>query len=57
MSNYIANMATNVFPVNNVILKGTMGCMVAGSFYASLQLTNDRVALVSSIAGTVTLWV
>ena len=53
MSNCIANVATNVFPIGNIMVKGIMDCMVAGSFPASLQLTNDRVAPVSNIAGTV----
>ena len=57
MSYFIANVATNVFPVGNVIVKGIVVCTVAGSFAASLQLTNDRIAPVSNISGTENLWV
>ena len=34
-----------------------MGCMVANSFFASLQLTNDYVKPVSNIADTENPWV
>ena len=52
MSKYIANVATNVFPIGKIMVKGILGCMVANSFVASLQLSNDHVVPVSSIAGT-----
>ena len=46
-------MATIFFPIGNVIRLGALVVyMVAGSFTASLRLTNDHVAPVSSIAGT-----
>ena len=57
MSNCIADMALNVFPVGNIVVKGGMVCMVASSFTASLQLTNDHVLPVSNIASTVNPWV
>ena len=53
----IAIVATNVFPIGNVAVRGFMVYMVAGSFSASLLLTNDHVAPVSSIADIVNLWV
>ena len=53
----IADVATMFSLVGNVMVKGVVVCMVAGSFTASLQLTNDRVAPVSNIAGTANLWV
>ena len=45
------------FPVGNITVKGIVVCMVAGSFAASLQLTNDHVVPVSNIASTANLWV
>ena len=57
MSNCIANVATNIFPVGNITFKGVVVCTVAASFDASLQLTNDHVAPVSNIVGTVNPWV
>ena len=50
-------MATNVFLVGNITFKGIVVFTVAGSFAASLQLTNDHMAPVSNIAGTVNPWV
>ena len=32
----MANAATNGFPVGNIIVKGVVICMIAGSFAASL---------------------
>ena len=57
MSIFFIYMATNVFPIGNIMVKGIMVCMVAGSFSASLQLTNNRVVPVFNMAGTVNLWV
>ena len=57
MSNYMDDVAINVFPVGNGMVKGAMGCMVVGSFSASLQLTNDHEVHVSNMAGTVNTWV
>ena len=57
MSNSISNVATNVFPISNITVKGIIGYEVAGSFSASLQLTNNRMVPVSNIAGTANLWV
>ena len=50
-------MATIVFPIGNITVRGVMVCIIAGSFAANLQLTNDRVVPVSSIAGTTNPWV
>ena len=36
MSNCKADVATNFFPVGNVMVKGIVGCTVADSFGASL---------------------
>ena len=52
MSNCIANIATNVFHIGNIIVKNFISCTIAGSFAASFLLTNNRVAPVSIIAGT-----
>ena len=57
MSTFGANVATNVFLVGNIIVKGIMVCMVASSFSASLQLTNDCIVPVSNMAGTANPWV
>ena len=57
MSNYMSNVATSVFPVGNITVKGIMGCTVAGSFSASFQLTNDCITPVFNMAGTLNLWV
>ena len=51
MSNFVADVATNVFPVSNIIVKGVVVCMVANRFAANLQLKIDLVAPVSNIAG------
>ena len=53
----MANVATSVFPVGNVMAKGIMGCVVADSFTASLKLTNHHMEPVSNIAGTENPWV
>ena len=57
MSNCIANVATNAFPVGNIMVNGIMGCMVADSLSASLKLMNYCVAPVSNISGTANPWV
>ena len=53
---YVANMATSVFSIGNVIVIGIMVYMVAGIFSASLWLTNDHMAPVSNMAGTANPW-
>ena len=50
-------MAIIVFPIGNVTVSGIMVYIIAGSFAASLQLTNAHIAPVSSIAGTANPWV
>ena len=50
-------MATIVFPIGNITLRGVVVCMVADSFATSLQLTKDRMVPVSNIASTENLWV
>ena len=50
----MANVATNIFPVGNITV--IVVYMVAGSYPASLLLTNDHVAPVSNIVGTANLW-
>ena len=50
ISNFMADGATSVFLVGNIMVKGIMGCMVASSFSASLLLTNNRMVPVSNIA-------
>ena len=57
MFNCMANMATNVFPIGNIIIKGIVICMVAGSFTASLQFTNNCVAPVFNKVGTANSWI
>ena len=57
ISNWIAEVATIVFPVGIVTVRGIVVYAIAFSFAANLQLMNDHVAPVSSIAGTVNLWV
>ena len=49
MSSCIAAVATNVFHIGNVMVKGIVVCSVAGSFAASLRLTNDCIVPVSNI--------
>ena len=53
----MANVATNTSPVSNITVKGVVVCILASSFAASLQLTNNYVAPVSNIAGTGKPWV
>ena len=55
--NYIAKVATNVLSISNVTVRGTVGCMVADSFSASLQLTHNHMESVSNIADTENPWV
>ena len=50
-------MAIIVFLVGNVTVSGVVIYTIAGSFAANLQLMNDRIAPVSSIAGTANPWV
>ena len=57
MSNCIAKLANSVFPSGNITVKGFVVYMVAGSFAASLQLTNDGMVPVSNIAGAANPWV
>ena len=54
-SKFIAAVPTNIFPLCSVGVSGFIICMLAGRFSASLQLTNDYVAPVSSIADTANL--
>ena len=55
--NWIADVVVIVFPVGNITVKGDVVCTVAGNCAANLRLTNDRVAPMSSIAGTANPWV
>ena len=57
ISNWIADVIVIVFPVGNVTVRGDVVCTVAGNCAASLWLTNDCVAPVSSMAGTANPWV
>ena len=50
-------MTVIIFLVGNVMVSGIMVYALAGSFAANLQLTNDCVALVSSIAARANPWV
>ena len=52
ISNWIADVVVIVFPVGNVTIRGAIVYNVAGSCAANLQLTNDCIAPVSSMAGT-----
>ena len=45
-------MAVIVFLVGNITIRGGIVYTIAGSFVANLWLTNDRIAPMSSIAGT-----
>ena len=55
--NSMADVATSVFPVGNVIVKDVMVYTVAGSFSANLQLKNDHMAIVSNMVDTANPWV
>ena len=57
MSSCIADVATIVFSIGNVTVRSIVVCTVAGSFAASLQLTNNCMAPVSNIAAIVNPWV
>ena len=48
-------MAVIVFPVGNITIRGVIVYTIAGSFAANIWLTNDRIAPMSSIAGTANL--
>ena len=50
-------MTIIVFPIGNITVSGIVVYTIAGSFAASLQLMNDCIAPVSSIAGTANPWV
>ena len=50
-------MAIIVFLVGKVTVSGIMIYTIADSFSANLQLTNDRIAPVSTIAGIKNPWV
>ena len=52
ISNWIADVVVIVSPVGSVTVRGAIVCTVAGNCAANLQLTNDCVAPMSSIAGT-----
>ena len=57
ISNYISEVATNVFPIGKITVRGIMVCTIAGRFFASLQLTNNCVEPVSSIADITNPWI
>ena len=57
ISNRIADVAVIIFLVGSVTVSGVVVYTIAGSFAANLQVTNDCMAPVSSIAGTANLWV
>ena len=57
ISNWIADVVVIVFPVGNVTVRGDIVYTVAGNCAANLRLTNDRIAPVSSMAGTENPWV
>ena len=50
-------MATNIFLIGNIMVRGIVVCIVASSFSASLQLANDHVVTVSNITDTANPWV
>ena len=56
MYNYISKVATIVSPISNVMDRGVVVCTAAGSFFVSLQLTNDCVVPVSNLTDTGNLW-
>ena len=57
ISNWIADVVVIVFPVGNITVRGVVVYTVAGSCAANLWLTNDRIAPMSSMAGTANPWV
>ena len=57
ISNWIADVVVIIFPVGNVTVRGVIVYTVAGSCAANLWLTNDRIAPMSSMAGTANPWV
>ena len=50
-------MATLVFHIGKVIVRGVVVYTVAGSFTANFQLTNNHMAPVSNITGAANPWV
>ena len=57
MFNYIADVATNVFPTGNIKVGVVIVYMLAGSFSASLLLTNECLVPISNMADNANLWV
>ena len=57
MSNYIAKVATNVFPIGNDTVRAFVVCKLAGTFSASLLLTNDHMVPVYNIVDTANPWI
>ena len=57
ISNYIAQIATNILPTGNVIVRGVVYFIVAGSFSASFQLTNNHIAPMFKIPDSANSWV
>ena len=57
MSSWIADVATIIFPISNVTIRGVVVYTVADSFAASLWVTNNRVVPAYNIAGTANSWV
>ena len=57
MSNYLYYVGTSAFLVSNAMAKGIMVYVVASSFSSRFRLTNDHVAPVSNMVGTVNPWV
>ena len=54
---FFSQVETNDLPICNVMFRGVVVHTVAGSFFASLQLTKNHMAPVSNIADTVNPWV
>ena len=57
ISNCISDVAVIIFPVGKITVSGVVVKAIAGSFATNLQLMNDCVVPVSSIAGTENPWV
>ena len=57
ISNSIAIVGTNVFPVGNATSRSFIVCTVTANSYPSLRLTNNHMAPVFNIADTMNLWV
>ena len=56
ISNWMADVAIIFFPVGNVTVRGVVVSTITGSFAANLQLINECMAPVSSIASTTNPW-